>query len=114
MKALSGRDERAAGGSKHRAGRDQTDTQITVASSAERAPRIEAEPAKREDQTTGDSHNNVVAGNDVGRSILVVFAKAGAEDDRSRECGPSADSVNNATAREVGVTSAKALSSQLG
>ena len=75
---------------------------------AERAAAVEAEPAERQDQGSEHDHRNVMAGDRVGRTVLVELADPRAENDRPGQGRDAAGHVDDRRTGEIDVSVAQA------
>src|SRR5262245_36502933 len=101
---VENRSERPSATGKHRVYGNRTDAQCSVTGSGKRAARIEAEPAKGENETPRQHENDVMPRYRVWPTITVVFADTWSDNHRYRQSGETTDCVHDTRPRKITVT----------
>ena len=84
--------KRARSTGKHRVYRNHANAQIAA---GEGRPRVESEPAERQDERAGKRHGQVVSRHRHRLTILGVLSEARTENDRARKRRHSANHVDD-------------------
>ena len=82
---------------------------------AERAARVESEPAEGQDEAAGQHNDHVVSRHGVRRTVAVVLADARTHDESQSQRGDATHRVHHAGSGKVGIAGAQSvIGAQLG
>src|SRR5260370_39426193 len=95
--------QRSSATRQHGVNGNRANAQIAVGGSAQRAARVESEPAEGQDEAANQYGRNIVAKDRVARSIAVVLTNARANDQTYGQCRYSSDRVHDARSGEIAI-----------